>query len=118
MNLKNILPPHLRSKVYFAVGLFGLVIGSGIVGIAALTAGGLAVPAGLTVGLTALNAIYVYVAGAFGFIAQANTPEDGATAREQVANTHDLAELVDNYEGEPLPYDVEEESEDDSEPVG
>lgn len=117
MNLKNILPPHLRSKVYFAVGLFGLVIGSGIVGIAALTAGGLTVPVAVTAGLTALNAIYVYVAGAFGFIAQANTPDDSTAAREQVTNTHELAELAYNYEtgeDEPLPYEVE----DDSEPVG
>ena len=74
MNLKDILPAHLRSKVYFWVGLFGLVIGSGIVGVAALTAGGLAVPVAVTVGLSALNAVYVYIAGAFGFIAQANTP--------------------------------------------
>ena len=54
--------------------------------------------------LSALNAIYAFVAGAFGFLAKANTPEDGASVYEQVANTH-----------EPLP---EEESEDDSEPVG
>lgn len=116
MNLKNILPPHLRSKVYFAVGLFGLVIGSGIVGIAALTAGGLTVPVAVTAGLTALNAIYVYVAGAFGFIAQANTPEGPNTIQVSSPDFEDIEYIEDVVEA--LPEATVDGMVEDDGPVG
>lgn len=121
MNLTEIFTPQTRAKVYMAVGIAGLVIGAAGAGIGAFAAAGVSVPLIVGAVLSALNAIYGFVAGAFGFLAKANTPEDSASVYEQVANTHDLAELIQNYANgtdEPLPYDVEEESEDDSEPVG
>lgn len=104
MNLTDIFTPQTRAKVYMAVGIAGLVIGAAGAGIGAFAAAGASVPLIVGAVLSALNAIYAFVAGAFGFLAKANTPEDGASVYEQVANTH-----------EPLP---EEESDDDSEPVG
>ena len=104
MNLTDIFTPQTRAKVYVAVGIAGLVIGAAGAGIGAFAAAGASVPLIVGAALSALNAIYAFVAGAFGFLAKANTPEDGVSVYEQVANTH-----------EPLP---EEESEDDSEPVG
>lgn len=104
MNLTDIFTPQTRAKVYMAVGIAGLVIGAAGAGIGAFAAAGASVPLVVGAVLSALNAIYAFVAGAFGFLAKANTPEDGTSVYEQVANTH-----------EPLP---EEESEDDSEPVG
>ena len=104
-----------------AVGIAGLVIGAAGAGIGAFAAAGASVPMIVGAVLSAANAIYAFVAGAFGFVAQANTPEGSDFEYEQVTNTHDLAELAHNYasgEDEPLPYDVEEESEDDSGPVG
>lgn len=121
MNLTDIFTPQTRAKVYMAVGIAGLVIGAAGAGIGAFAAAGASVPLIVGAVLSAANAIYAFVAGAFGFLAKANTPEGSDTTREQVINTHDLAELAHNYasgEDEPLPYDIEEESEDDSGPVG
>lgn len=97
MNLTDIFTPQTRAKVYMAVGIAGLVIGAAGAGIGAFAAAGASVPMIVGAVLSALNAIYAFVAGAFGFVAQANTPEGDASVYE------------------PLP---EEESEDDSEPVG
>ena len=75
MNLTDIFTPQTRAKVYMAVGIAGLVIGAAGAGIGAFAAAGASVPLIVGAVLSALNAIYAFVAGAFGFVAQANTPE-------------------------------------------
>lgn len=133
MNLTDIFTPQTRAKVYMAVGIAGLVIGAAGAGIGAFAAAGASVPLIVGAVLSAANAIYAFVAGAFGFIAQANTPsatpvvrletDEGVHYVNPEYNQHvlagsdgkvllvDVAEQVANTHS---PYEVE----DDSEPVG
>lgn len=122
MNLTDIFNPQTRAKVYLAVGLAGLVIGAASAGIGAFAAAGASVP--LVVGsvLSAANAVYAFVAGAFGFLAKANTPEATPVVRLETdegvhyVNPEYSQHVLTGGDGKVLA--VEEESEDDSEPVG
>ena len=84
MNLTDIFTPQTRAKVYMAVGIAGLVIGAAGAGIGAFAAAGASVPLIVGAALSAANAIYAFVAGAFGFIAQANTPQVSSTDFEYI----------------------------------
>ena len=101
MNLTDIFTPQTRAKVYMAVGIAGLVIGAAGAGIGAFAAAGVSVPLIVGAVLSAANAIYAFVAGAFGFVAKANTPS-GPNA---IQDPEDIADA--------LP-----EATDDSGPVG
>lgn len=67
--MTDILAPQIRSKVYAVYAVLGLVLGATQVGFAAAETGQ---PVALTVAL----AVYAFVGGALGFVAQANTPND------------------------------------------
>lgn len=74
MNLNDILSPQTRSRVYLALGIIGLVLGAVGAGIGAFAASGFTAPLIVGAALSAVNAVYGFVAGAFGFVAKANTP--------------------------------------------
>lgn len=65
--MTDILTPAIRSKAYAVYATVGLLLGATQVGFAAAEAGQ---PVWLTVAL----AVYAFVGGALGFVAQANTP--------------------------------------------
>lgn len=65
--VNEILPPALRAKLYAAYALVGVLLGATQVGFAAADAGQ---PVALTVAL----AVFAFLGGAFGFVANANTP--------------------------------------------
>lgn len=67
--MTDILTPAIRSKVYAVYAVLGLVLGATQVGFAAAETGQ---PVWLTVAL----AVYAFVGGALGFVAQANTPNE------------------------------------------
>lgn len=67
--MHDILAPAIRSKVYAVYAVLGLILGATQVGFAAAEAGQ---PVWLTVAL----AVYAFVGGALGFVAQANTPSE------------------------------------------
>lgn len=67
--MHDILAPAIRSKVYAFYAVLGLVLGATQVGFSAAEAGQ---PVWLTVAL----AVYAFVGGALGFVAQANTPSE------------------------------------------
>lgn len=67
--MTDILTPAIRSKVYAVYAVLGLVLGATQVGFAAAESGQ---PVWLTVAL----AVYAFVGGALGFVAQANTPSE------------------------------------------
>lgn len=67
--MTDILTPAIRSKVYAVYAILGLILGATQVGFAAAEAGQ---PVWLTVAL----AVYAFVGGALGFVAQANTPSE------------------------------------------
>lgn len=115
MNLTDIFTPQTRAKVYMAVGIAGLVIGAAGAGIGAFAAAGASVPLIVGAALSALNAIYAFIAGAFGFVAQANTPEGPNTIQVSSPDFEDIEyieEVVDT-----LPEATVDGIEDDG-PVG
>ena len=122
MNLNDILSPQTRARVYLALGIVGLVLGAAGAGIGAFAASGFTAPLIVGATLSAVNAVYSFVAGAFGFVAKANTPtaDTNLVRIETEGATHLLNPEYDHYitvpvnlEDNPLPED-----EDDSGPVG
>ena len=76
MNINDIISPQTRAKVYQVLMIVGLTLGALGTGIGAVAASGFTVPAAVTAVFLTLNAVYAYVAGAFNFVAKANTPTD------------------------------------------
>ena len=76
MNINDMISPQTRAKVYQVLMIVGLTLGALGTGIGAVAASGFTVPAVVTAVFLALNAVYAYVAGAFNFVAKANTPTD------------------------------------------
>ena len=76
MNINDMISPQTRAKVYQVLMIVGLTLGALGTGIGAVAASGFAVPAAVTAVFLTLNAVYAYVAGAFNFVAKANTPTD------------------------------------------
>lgn len=61
------LPAHLRAKLYAAYAVAGVILGAIQTGLAAAESGQ---PVWLTVAL----AVYAFLGGSIGYVAQANTP--------------------------------------------
>ena len=76
MNINDMISPQTRAKVYQVLMIVGLTLGALGTGIGAVAASGFTVPAAVTAAFLTLNAVYAYVAGAFNFVAKANTPTD------------------------------------------
>ena len=76
MNINDMISPQTRAKVYQVLMIVGLTLGALGTGIGAVAASGFTVPAAITAVFLTLNAVYSYVAGAFNFVAKANTPTD------------------------------------------
>ena len=112
VNLTDIFTPQTRAKVYMAVGIAGLVIGAAGAGIGAFAAAGVSVPLIVGAVLSAANAIYAFVAGAFGFVAQANTPAIQVSS-EDFEDIEYIEEVVDA-----LPEATVDGIVEDSGPVG
>ena len=100
MNINDMISPQARAKVYLALGISGLVLGAFGAGIGAFAASGFNAPLVVGALLSAANAVYAYVAGAFNFVAKANVPTiiglpDRPVDREQVDayKTEMLADL-------------------------
>ena len=74
MNINDMISPQTRAKVYQVLMIVGLTLGALGTGIGAVAASGFTVPAAVTAAFLTLNAVYAYVAGAFNFVAKANTP--------------------------------------------
>ena len=74
MNINDMISPQTRAKVYQVLMIVGLTLGALGTGIGAVTASGFTMPAAVTAIFLTLNAVYAYVAGAFNFVAKANTP--------------------------------------------
>ena len=74
MNINDMISPQTRAKVYQVLMIVGLTLGALGTGIGAVTASGFTMPAAVTAVSLTLNAVYAYVAGAFNFVAKANTP--------------------------------------------
>ena len=73
MNINDMISPQTRAKVYQVLMIVGLTLGALGTGIGAVAASGFTVPAAVTAGFLTVNAVYAYVAGAFNFVAKANT---------------------------------------------
>ena len=78
MNINDMISPQTRAKVYQVLMIVGLTLGALGTGLGAVAASGFTVPAAVTAVFLTLNAVYAYVAGAFNFVAKANTPTDDA----------------------------------------
>lgn len=76
MNINDVISPQTRAKVYQVLMIVGLTLGALGTGIGAVAASGFTLPAAVTAVSLTLNAVYAYVAGAFNFVAKANTPTD------------------------------------------
>ena len=76
MNINDMISPQTRAKVYQVLMIVGLTLGALGTGIGAVASSGFTVPAAVTAVFLTLNAVYAYVAGAFNFVAKANTPTD------------------------------------------
>ena len=76
MNINDMISPQARAKVYLALGIAGLVLGAFGAGIGAFAASGFNAPLVVGALLSAANAVYAFLAGAFNFVAKANTPTD------------------------------------------
>ena len=74
MNINDMISPQTRAKVYQVLMIVGLTLGALGTGIGAVASSGFTVPAAVTAAFLTLNAVYAYVAGAFNFVAKANTP--------------------------------------------
>lgn len=70
--MKEYIPRNARKPIYAVYAFIGLILGATQVGFAAAEAGQ---PVALTVAL----AVYAFVGGAIGFVAQANTPPQVGT---------------------------------------
>ena len=81
MNINDMISPQTRAKVYQVLMIVGLTLGALGTGIGAVAASGFTVPAAVTAAFLTLNAVYAYVAGAFNFVAKANTPIIGLPDR-------------------------------------
>ena len=81
MNINDMISPQTRAKVYQVLMIVGLTLGALGTGIGAVAASGFTVPAAVTAAFLTLNAVYAYVAGAFNFVAKANTPIVGLPDR-------------------------------------
>ena len=77
MNINDMISPQTRAKVYQVLMIVGMTLGALGTGLGAVAASGFTVPAAVTAVFLTLNAVYAYVAGAFNFVAKANTPTDG-----------------------------------------
>lgn len=97
MNLNDLIPPHVRARIYLAVAIVGIILGAAGAGIGAFAANGFAAPEIIGAILAAANAVYAFVAGAFGFVAKANTPDE-----HTLHNQHTPYEVGDEY----TPYEV------------
>ena len=107
MNINDMISPQTRAKVYQVLMIVGLTLGALGTGIGAVASSGFTVPAAVTAVFLTLNAVYAYVAGAFNFVAKANTLTqeeytiiglpDRPVDREQVDTykTEMLAELTE-----------------------
>ena len=76
MNINDMISPQTRAKIYLALGITGLVLGAFGAGIGAFAASGFNAPLVVGAVLSAANAVYAFLAGAFNFVAKANTPTD------------------------------------------
>ena len=76
MNINDMISPQTRAKIYLALGIAGLVLGAFGAGIGAFAASGFNAPLVVGAVLSAANAVYAFLAGAFNFVAKANTPTD------------------------------------------
>lgn len=74
MNINDMISPQARAKVYLALGIAGLVLGALGAGIGAFAASGFNAPLVVGASLSAANAVYSFLAGAFNFVAKANVP--------------------------------------------
>ena len=74
MNINDMISPQTRAKIYLALGITGLVLGAFGAGIGAFAASGFNAPLVVGAVLSAANAVYAFLAGAFNFVAKANTP--------------------------------------------
>ena len=74
--MNEILSPQVRAKIYVVYAIVGLLIGSTQVGFAAAEAGQ---PVWLTVSL----AVYAFLGGALGLVAQANTPTSDGNRHDE-----------------------------------
>ena len=74
MNINDMISPQARAKVYLALGIAGLVLGAFGAGIGAFAASGFNAPLVVGALLSAANAVYSFLAGAFNFVAKANVP--------------------------------------------
>ena len=74
MNINDMISPQTRAKIYLALGIAGLVLGAFGAGIGAFAASGFNAPLVVGAVLSAANAVYAFLAGAFNFVAKVNTP--------------------------------------------
>ena len=75
MNYSELLVnPHLRATVSPVLGWSGLGLLAFGAGLGSLAAFNVVIPIGVLAGYAVLNAVYGAVAGAFNFVARANTP--------------------------------------------
>lgn len=79
MNINDMISPQARARVYLALGIAGLVLGAFGAGIGAFAASGFSAPLVVGALLSAANAVYAFLAGAFNFVAKANVPTQEAT---------------------------------------
>ena len=84
MNINDMISPQTRAKVYQVLMIVGLTLGALGTGIGAVAASGFTVPAAVTAAFLTLNAVYAYVAGAFNFVAKANTPTDDTLTGDSI----------------------------------
>lgn len=125
MNINDMISPQTRAKVYQVLMIVGLTLGALGTGIGAVAASGFTVPAAVTAAFLTLNAVYAYVAGAFNFVAKANTPTDIADLPGEVMlgelteqNIRDIQDTIasapseDQYQPGGVALTVEEEDED------
>ena len=99
MNINDMISPQTRAKVYQVLMIVGLTLGALGTGIGAIAASGFTMPAAVTAVFLTLNAVYAYVAGAFNFVAKANTPTDETNfvRIETESATHILNPEYDHY---------------------
>lgn len=89
MNINDMISPQTRAKVYRVLMIVGLTLGALGTGIGAVAASGFTVPAAVTAVFLMLNAVYAYVAGAFNFVAKANTPTDDTLTGDSIVGLPD-----------------------------
>lgn len=89
MNINDMISPQTRAKVYQVLMIVGLTLGALGTGIGAVAASGFTVPAAVTAAFLTLNAVYAYVAGAFNFVAKANTPTDDTFTGDSIVGLPD-----------------------------